>query len=763
MTLKYRSVPAAARSRGADRPLTRSFRSSDIGVDHRAESRSWRISPDSRGSNETPIDPSRASSGVEGESSLRSRRSALPAVIDAFTEAWERGSSPIAEDYLDHLDPADSEGAVELIYREYCLAESDGRSPDRSHYFARFPRHREGLERLLRMHGACPTSLLGRWFAPMAEDSVLPEAGDSIGPYLLRRELGRGGFARVFLAEEADLENRQVVVKVSTRATREPWLLARVRHANIVEIVSHALVNDGAFQLICMPFFGGATLESVLAERRGQARAAASGLDLLADLDRVSAPEYPGSQAARPAREILARLSYDRAIAWIIARLADALGHAFGRDVAHGDVKPSNILLSAGGNPMLLDFNLARDSAPTLDGPALGADPGGTLAYMAPERLRAIAGAEPTRAVLSADESGPGSDSDVAASLGERAPHLADLYSLGMVLLEALTGRPPLSIKEPDRKGAASRGALTKSAARAYASARERSARSTIRDSEIPAGRSIAPGLRVILERCLDPDPARRYGRASELADDLDRWRSDRPLAFAEEPFWGQTLPRWLRRKRRMLTVAAVSLITVGLATTAVVLSGMSLMQYRSATAGAISKLALKWDVPEAGALVYQRAQTPHSLEPDDPQAIETAHLALKDYGILGPKDDPSTGDWRVRDDVKHLPAIDRLDLETWIMERAYRYCWGLENRTRSPSDWRRALEILDRVSGPMSIPAFAPMRDRLLARLDSEPPAPPRPRARRRPHGSMSICSVSSPNANPHPPTASRRSSRRT
>ena len=153
------------------------------------------------------------------------------------------------------------------------------------------------------MHDACPTSLLGRWFTPMAEDSVLPEAGDSIGPYLLRRELGRGGFARVFLAEEADLENRPVVVKVSTRATREPWLLARVRHANIVEIVSHALVNDGAFQLICMPFFGGATLESVLAERRAQTRAAASGLDLLADLDSVSAPEYPGSQAAPGPRD----------------------------------------------------------------------------------------------------------------------------------------------------------------------------------------------------------------------------------------------------------------------------------------------------------------------------------------------------------------------------------------------------------------------------------------------------------------------------
>ena len=129
-------------------------------------------------------------------------------MIDTFTEAWERGEAPVVEDYLHHLDPADSQGAVELIYREYCLAEADGRGPDPSLYLARFPQHREALERLLQLHGECPTSLLGRWFKPPAAEADLPEAGDSIGPYLLRRELGRGSFARVFLAEEADLENR---------------------------------------------------------------------------------------------------------------------------------------------------------------------------------------------------------------------------------------------------------------------------------------------------------------------------------------------------------------------------------------------------------------------------------------------------------------------------------------------------------------------------------------------------------------------------
>src|SRR5262249_50700332 len=87
--------------------------------------------------------------------------------------------------------------------------------------------------------------------------------------------------------------------------------------------------------------------------------------DLLNDIDAVSAAEYDGVNPARPARELLSRLTENQAMAWIVARLAEALDHAFGRKVAHGDVKPSNILLTADGNPMLLDFNLAQDWSPS--------------------------------------------------------------------------------------------------------------------------------------------------------------------------------------------------------------------------------------------------------------------------------------------------------------------------------------------------------------------------------------------------------------
>src|SRR5512135_1163751 len=240
--------------------------------------------------------------------------SPLEALLTEFTERWERDEAPSAEEYLGRLTPDRSSDAVELIYHAYCLAE----------YVRRFPGQSESLGRLFGLHGALDSVQLRLWTEPVD----WPKVGDEIGPYQLLRELGRGGFGRVFLAEQADLDSRLVVVKVSTRVTPEPRLLARARHSHIVEVLWHGLVDDGTFQLIAMPFLGGATLAAVLAERRRRGERPTSGRDLLADLDRVSATEYPTASLARPAREILEGLCYPKAVAWIVARLAEALDHA---------------------------------------------------------------------------------------------------------------------------------------------------------------------------------------------------------------------------------------------------------------------------------------------------------------------------------------------------------------------------------------------------------------------------------------------------
>ncbi|HKI16412.1 MAG TPA: tetratricopeptide repeat protein [Isosphaeraceae bacterium] len=641
-------------------------------------------------------------------------------MLDEFTAAWERGEAPAVEEYLDRLAPADSQGAVELIYREFCLAEAAGDNPDPSSFLSRFPQHEQALDRLLQLHGECSPSLLGGWVESASAALDLPGVGDAIGSFVLRRELGRGSFARVFLAEQTDLENRPVVVKISTRPTREPWLLARARHANIVEIVTHATVNDGDYQLICMPFWGGATLAAVLAVGRKRERRPVSGRDLLADLDSVAAPEYPAVQPTRPAREILAGLSYGQAVAWVVARLAEALDHAFSRDVAHGDIKPSNILLSADANPMLLDFNLARDGSPAGSSWSDN-DPGGTLAYMAPERLWKLATADPTgedsrsgRSFTDRDTHSNASPTQ-ASDLLDRGPHLADIYALGMVLLEALTARPPEQVTIADDLDPASSSNPVKTAATAYSVIRARSARALIRESESAGGRTIPAGLRAILERCLDPDPARRYRRAWELAEDLNRWRTDRPMAFAAEPFWRQTVPRCLRRQRRTLVLTAVALsLLVALSSTAFVLYSSQLTGEEKAQ----DKLSRLWDNAEAGAYRPQRPGTRRVLNPGDPEVVATALRALKEYNVVGPDNCVLNQDWRQDDDVRLLSKSDREDLELWLMEQAYRYCRGLDDRPDQRKDWRRALEILGHVGSSAPPQSFSALSRRLRAKL---------------------------------------------
>ncbi len=637
--------------------------------------------------------------------------------LDEFTAAWERGQSPAIEDYLGRLDPADSRAAVELIYREFCLFEADGSPRDASGYLHRFPQHRTALERLFRLHGECPPSLVDCWMETSPSLDSLPEAGDAIGPYLLRRELGRGSFARVFLAEQTNLENRLVVLKVSTRMTREPWLLARVRHAHIVEIVFHDRVNDDAFQLICMPFLGGATLAAVLAARQSAGTRPTSGMDLLADLDSVAAPEFPAVHGSRPERELLAGLSHSQAIAWVGARLAEALDHAFSREVAHGDVKPSNILLSADGNPLLLDFNLARDWSPVGVSQS-EIDPGGTLAYMAPERLRGLATGDPAQNVSSVwpaqADLGPlrernshsGPFTGPSRDGHQHGPHHADIYALGMVLLEALTGRPPAPVAVAGEPAPGTDFDRLKSTASAYASARTRAAHATLHEAETGGCRSINPGLRAILERCLDPDPDRRYRRGLELAEDLDRWRTDRPLICTSEPFWRQTVPRWVRRQRRAILTAALSLILIA-TTTAVWLA----KSQKTLRVLALHKIGRLWDDPEARAYRFQKTNAPRLLQADDFH-VEIATRALKEYDVLG------LDDWRRRDDVQALPKAERDDLEVWLMEQVYLYCRALADRPHSPKDWARAVKVLDHVCVAHPIPAFEALRHRLTAGL---------------------------------------------
>src|SRR5206468_1741103 len=119
--------------------------------------------------------------------------------------------------------------------------------------------------------------------------------------------------------------------------------------------------------------------------------------------------------------QMLQGLSFVQAVLWLASRLADGLAHAHERGILHRDLKPANILLTDEGQPMLLDFNLAEDTKrrPTASAALLG----GTLPYMAPEQLRALQGGH--------------------RPLDGRS----DLYALGVILFELLTGRHPFRFR----------------------------------------------------------------------------------------------------------------------------------------------------------------------------------------------------------------------------------------------------------------------------------------------------------------------------
>ena len=223
--------------------------------------------------------------------------------------------------------------------------------------------------------------------------------------------LGQGAFGRVFLAEQADLAGRPVVLKVTAIEGEEPQTLAQLLHTNIVPIYSLHEDQRAGLRAVCMPYLGGASLSAVLTKLWADSPRPVSGKQLVLALESVEAPRpstaerqaerrrsadslegiaaarriRSGEEAMTPAAALL-ELSYERAAAWIVAQLADGLHHAHQRGILHRDIKPSNILISAEGQPLLLDFNLSPGRRRRT---AAHATIGGTVAYMAPEHLRA--------------------------------------------------------------------------------------------------------------------------------------------------------------------------------------------------------------------------------------------------------------------------------------------------------------------------------------------------------------------------------------
>ncbi|WP_165222501.1 serine/threonine-protein kinase [Aquisphaera insulae] len=480
------------------------------------------------------LDPREYLASAEGEAGSR-----LAILRADLSLRWEAGDRAGAKWYLDRFDDLGDDSRVALIYEEFCLREEDGDRPDAAAYLARYPALADPLRRVLDIHeligSATTTNSIFNSSASMgaagrdAENvAPYPEAGQTIAGFYLVEELGRGSFARVFLARERELADRHVALKVTRRVSREPQALARLQHTHIVPV--HSLRSDRVtgLHLLCMPYFGRVTLSRLLHEVRTSSPAP-TGSSLVEALDRLANGKDAaiGPQARSASRAALASRTYARAIAWWGARLAEALDHAHDRGILHRDVKPSNVLVNDDGMPMLLDFNLARVERPAEGSGSPEATLGGTLDYMAPEHLEALADESP-----------------------EVVDARSDIYGLGILLYEALVGAKPFS---PPRRNLPIYDSLIRAA--------------TDRRQELPVRfpdeNPVPAPFVAVIRRCLAPDPVDRYQTAGELAEDLRAVADDFSLSHAREPLISR-VGRRLRRNRRRLSIAAALLLALG-------------------------------------------------------------------------------------------------------------------------------------------------------------------------------------------------------
>ncbi len=370
---------------------------------------------------------------------------------------------------------ADRDAVLDLAYDEYCRLVEAGESPDPDAFCARFPTFQSSLRRVLDAHhylAANPRLLEG------GEAIAWPIEGETFLGFRLQRELGRGSFARVFLAAEPDLGDRLVAVKVSPHGGTEAQTLGRIDHPNVVKVYAVRKDERSGLTAVCMPYLGGATLDGVLAAHR-------TGRPVRARVILSAARAAADDGGAWPApNPLLETGSYAEGVGLLGAQLADALAFLHGREIYHRDLKPSNVLLCPDGRPMLLDFNLSAD-------PQAGRDRlGGTLPYMSPEQVLATFG--PDRAA--------------AAPLDGRS----DLFSLGVILFELLTGRLPF--------GAVPRGLPTPEDCTALL-ARQKDGAPPVR-SLCP---EVTPALARIVAGCLAFERDRRPRNAGEVAVALRR------------------------------------------------------------------------------------------------------------------------------------------------------------------------------------------------------------------------------------------------
>jgi formylglycine-generating enzyme required for sulfatase activity len=391
----------------------------------------------------------------------------------------------------------DRDARIQAVLDELRRERAAGRRVYDSDVIARYPELLPELADALSMFYRIQTSIR-QVAAAAGSDAGEPTSPDApplprIAGYRMQRPLQRGGQAAVFLATQKST-HRNVAIKVLdggafvtqrkyARFEREVKALAALDHPGIVRIVDRGRTADGSY-FMAMDYVDGEDLDAHLDRRR------AEGWDA-------------------------------RSVAGLFAHVAAALGDAHRLDIVHRDVKPSNVRVDLRGQPRVLDFGLARLTATADDDerPVTQTDGVvGSLPWASPEQ--------------------------VTGDAAKICP-ASDVYSLGVALYRALTGRSPYDLSGTLREQMRNIcEVIPPSPAKVAAEAGDAA----------PFG-PIDPVLDRIILRCLEKDPARRYHNGTALSAELEAY-----LAGWLRPSLIRRVP-WRRLAAAACVLAAVAAI----------------------------------------------------------------------------------------------------------------------------------------------------------------------------------------------------------
>jgi serine/threonine protein kinase/Flp pilus assembly protein TadD len=470
--------------------------------------------------------------------------------------------------------------------------------------------------------------------SPVPEEEVSATESAVLGDdrYRVLRSHAQGGLGEVFVAEDREL-NREVALKeirseyardkdFADRFLLEAQVTGHLEHPGIVPVYGAGHHSDGR-PYYAMRFIHGESFDKAISQFHGGTEE---------------------GEADSPERSVAFRQLLGRFV-----DVCQAAAYAHSKGVIHRDLKPGNVMLGRFGETLIVDWGLAR----VLDNPERNGDSKGSWVRptVGPASATRAGSALGTPAYMSPEQ---------AAGDRDRVGPASDVYSLGAMLYEILTGKPSFDGNLVDVLDRIQRGKFSRP--------REVT-------SDVPAA------LEAVCLKAMATDPADRYADAQEIARDVESWLADEPPSAWREPLRARAA-RWIRKHQRLTAV------TLTLAFVAVIAAAAAGMWYQNARA---QQQARQTQIARETTVELDRAE----------DALDALSKSLADRRVMQ-KFISDLGGWRRQVEAartalgraKLVAADDEVPLDAAVGERMQ----ALRVRLQGEEKHLKLAERLDRI-----------------------------------------------------------------